>query len=372
MQSKVIAMYLPQFHEIPENSEFWGKGFTDWIGVKNAKPIIEGQIQPTVPLNNNYYDLSSTDVLRWQANLAKKYGVYGFGFYHYWFSSDKNLLQTPSENYLKNKDINLNFCFAWDNSSWVRTWSGIRGNDWAPTQDIAEKNEKTEKQQVLVEYKIGDIKDWRKHFDYLLPFFRDERYIKINNKPVFIIFNYDQDIDKMCENWNNWAREYGFSGIEFIFRLNLVHKVNTKYPVFNYEPSSAFDINLIHYGYLKIKKDLGLYKTPAIYDYEVIWKRIIKKAKRNKSNRIYHGALVKFDDTPRRGNKARIIRGASPDKFKYYMTKLLRISSSQNKRFVFLTAWNEWGEGAYLEPDTNDGYTYLEALKEAVKDSLTK
>ena len=171
MKTKVIAMYLPQYHEIEENSLFWGKGYTDWVGVKKAKPFLKNQIQPRIPLNNNYYDLSQVDTLRWQVNLAKKYGVYGFGIYHYWFNDEKNLLTKPAENLLANKDIEMPFFFAWDNTSWKRTWSKIPGNDWAPAQDNENKKLFENGKEILVEYVLGEKPEWEKHFNYLLPFF---------------------------------------------------------------------------------------------------------------------------------------------------------------------------------------------------------
>ena len=159
MNTKLFAMYLPQYHEIKENSEFWGKGFTDWVGVKAATPLFENHLQPRSPLNKNYYDLSIVDNVKWQASIAKKYGIDGFGIYHYWFNNDKNLLTKPAEIILENKDININYFFAWDNGSWKRTWSKIQGNDWAPNQD--EKINQSGP-QVLVEYILGTENDWKK------------------------------------------------------------------------------------------------------------------------------------------------------------------------------------------------------------------
>ncbi|MBQ0066894.1 MAG: glycoside hydrolase family 99-like domain-containing protein, partial [Phascolarctobacterium sp.] len=138
---KVIANYLPQYHRIPENDMWWGEGYTDWVATKNAKPLFEGHRQPRIPLDNNYYDLSDVNTIRWQAQLARKYGVYGFGIYHYWFNSNMQLLQKPAELLLKNKDIDINFMFIWDNSSWIRSWSNIKEcNDWAPKFDREQKN----------------------------------------------------------------------------------------------------------------------------------------------------------------------------------------------------------------------------------------
>ena len=152
MDIKVVAFYLPQFHTIPENDEWWGKGFTEWVNVKKAKPIFKGHRQPRVPLNDNYYDLSQTETIRWQADLANKYGVYGFCFYHYWFDG-KLLLEKPAELLLEHKDIPLRFCFSWANEPWARTWDG-------------------KQHQILMPQSYGEKKDWQRHFDYLLPFLK--------------------------------------------------------------------------------------------------------------------------------------------------------------------------------------------------------
>ena len=187
MPVKIIANYLPQFHVIPENSEWWGNNFTDWVAVKKAKPLFKWHNEPRIPLNNNYYSLDNPDSLKWQANLAREYGVYGFGIYHYWFSSSLNLLTKPAELILNNKDIDINFFFIWDNTSWKRTWSVIkRGNDWAPDFDNASSQNKNN--GILAELIYGEESDWEKPFNYLLPFFKDSRYIKIDNKPAFAFF----------------------------------------------------------------------------------------------------------------------------------------------------------------------------------------
>lgn len=179
-KTKVIAAYLPQYHETPENDLFWGKGFTDWIGVRNSTPQFAGHYQPTVPLNENYYDLSKVETIRWQTELAKQYGVCGFNIYHYWFKDGKKMLETPAENLLRQRDIAIEYFFTWDNSSWVRSWGNIRENVWAPAFDKHTSREK----ETLLEFSYGETNDWKTHFEYLLPFFLDDRYVKIQGKPV--------------------------------------------------------------------------------------------------------------------------------------------------------------------------------------------
>ena len=320
---KVIANYLPQYHTIPENDKWWGKGFTDWIAVKATEPAYEGHNQPRVPLNENYYSLDCADSIRWQASLAREYGIYGFGIYHYWFSSNQQLLQKPAELLLQNKDIDINFMFIWDNLT------------------------------------------WKKHYNYLLPFFKDERYIKKDNRPIFSIFQPRNDIEtlkKMTIYWNELAKKDGFDGIYFLSKDSVWPERlegKMKYAPFAPTSWSIFMEYKIKEFFAKKKKRIGF------YDYDKCWKNILTDAKKA-SRDTYLCGFVRYDDSPRRGNKARIILNESPKKFGEYMKKLMTISKKQNKEFVFLMAWNEWGEGAYLEPDTVDGNSYLEILKKVI------
>lgn len=370
MVPEIIAMYLPQYHSIPENDEFWGKDFTDWVTVKNAKPLYDGHQQPRVPLKGIYYDLSQKENVKWQAQLAKEYGVYGFGIYHYWFNNEKNLLTKPAQIILDNKDIDINYCYAWDNISWKRSWSNVKenGNAWAP---LIEKERSIEKgPSILIPYIIGTKEDWKKHYDYVLPFFKDSRYIKIDNKPVFIMFHKSEEILQMSDYWNELAIKDGFNGVKFVFRIDKNENVKgfEKKTSFRYEPiSSGWFVDSLWKRILnKLKRILRGEKRLRIYDYDKIWKKIIRNAKKMTSDDFIPCGFVAYDDTPRRGKKGIVIKNSTPQKFSKYLFKLMNIAKKQNRRFVFLTAWNEWGEGAYLEPDTVNKYDYLTALNEVI------
>lgn len=366
-KSKIIVNYLPQYHVIPENDKWWGKGFTDWEAVKNAKPLFKGHIQPKMPINGDYYFLDNPNEIRKQVKIARKYGIYGFGIYHYWFNSELQLLQKPAEIILQNKDININFLFLWDNATWKRTWSNVKhANDWSPQNDNPEKQTGT---GILAELIYGTKEDWKYHFDYLLPFFKDDRYIKIDNKPVFGFFqpiNNFETIKKMANYWDELAKENGFGGILCMTRDNY-NGLNLDYS-FRYTP--LVPTNKITYIKYKLK-DVIASKTGKIrfYDYDRCWQEILREAKKS-NNHTFLSGFVKFDDTPRRGNNGRVIQGSTPLKFEKYVKELINISTEQGKKFLFLTAWNEWGEGAYFEPDTDEGYAYLEALERAVKDEI--
>lgn len=368
---KIIANYLPQFHEIPENNRWWGKGYTDWIAVKNAKPLFEGHHQPEIPLHENYYSLDNTETIRWQAKLARENNIYGFGIYHYWFSSDLKLLEKPAEILLENKDIDINFMFIWDNSSWKRTWSNVRfGNDWAP--EYEGNSTVSGDNGVMAELKYGTEDDWEKHFMYLLPFFKDSRYIKVNNKPVFAFFSQNNKpnvLKQMCEHWSKLAQDHGFAGVVFIGKRNY-EKITIGDYDFNYEPLQNGWAAHSYVGRVYNKIKTKIYKSQHRlnqYDYDEIWNKIIRNAEKCTNPQLLYGGFVRYDDTPRRGINGTLVSGATSEKFNKYLSKLLAISQRQSKEFIFLTAWNEWGEGAYLEPDNENGCKYLEAIKSAMQ-----
>lgn len=373
MSVKVIANYLPQYHSIPENDAWWGKGYTDWVAVKKSTPLYEGHNQPRIPYNNNYYSLDDLDTVKWQAEIARKYGVYGFGIYHYWFNSQMHLLDKPVLILEENKDIDINYMFIWDNSTWKRTWSNVDfSNDWAPLYENEGSQINKQGTGILAELIYGDEKDWEKHFNYLLNFFNDSRYIKKDNKPVFAIYNQNNDVNtlnKMCDYWDKLAKQNGFDGVAIIGKTNNQSISFAEYS-FLYEPEwSGW---LWHNQFERVKNKLyvkkcNLQKAPIMYDYDKIYKKIIKNAKKNTDKNCYFSGFVSYDDTPRRGVNGKIVQGSTPEKFEIYIKKLIEISRNQGKDYLFITAWNEWGEGAYLEPDSKYEYAYLESLKKAIE-----
>lgn len=363
MKTKIIAWYLPQYHCIPENDEFWGEGFTDWVTVKKAHSLYKGHQQPRIPLNNNYYDLSIKSNIEWQAKLAKEYGIYGFGIYHYWFNNEKNLLTKPLEIIYDNKEIDINYFLAWDNANWKRSWSAIDGNAWAP---VADKNEETSKKSgILIPYILGKESDWENHYNHLRPYFKDERYIKVDNKPIFVILQYDENIEKMCHFWNVLSQKDGFNGMLFIYKNRRWFKWNEDVIRFNYEPhyNGWQNPSIWERRVEKLKKLLSIPHNKNSYNYDTIWKRIIENAKTSSPKELL-GAFVSYDDTPRRAEKGKYIKKVTPYKFKKYLSQLINISEEQGKEFIFITAWNEWGEGAYLEPDSIYKYDFLKVIKE--------
>jgi hypothetical protein len=360
MAKKIIALYLPQYHEIPENNEWWGVGHTEWESCKKATPKFAGHYQPKVPLDNNYYDLSDQSAQVEQAALAKKYGVFGFCYYHYWFEG-KLLLQLPAENMLKNPLINIPFCFSWANHSWVNK---------------IDKNGKKE----LITQTYGKEDDWIKHFNYLLSFFTDDRYIKINNKPVFIIYDtYTISCWESMRNiWIEMAKKAGFSGMYFVNTLKHERDIelSNKYNFdaqFEYQPTFSVAkrnrIDFTWYYYYKRVFMKDIIGKPSYYSYDKIWSRALTLTPNNNIT-TYLGAFVDWDITARWGDKGLAYKGATPLKFKKYLKQQIQRSKTMvDSEFIFVTAWNEWSEGAYLEPDTKHEFSYLEAVQEALQET---
>lgn len=372
---KVIAWYLPQFHETKENNEWWGEGFTDWVNVKKGRKFYKDQDQPRIPLNNNYYNLLQDDVKKWQIDLAKKYGVYGFCIHHYWFGG-KLLLEKPMEQFLANKDLDFPFCINWANEHWTTSWAGGT--------------------KVLIKQEYGVEKDWIEHFNYLLPFFKDDRYIKEDGKPLFVIFipQLIDCLEKMISCWQRLAKENGFPGLKIAYAnkgQNQSEMPNRLKNLFDYcidyQPAVVFsDLEKKGkrgmYGLIRTcwratgKKILtSLHIAPPNIpdklradDYNEIWKTILERNPEGKDN--IPGAIVNWDNTSRKGKRGSYFKNFSVESFYKYMKCLIlktKVEYKQDKIFIF--SWNEWAEGGYLEPDEKYGYTVLEALRQALIDT---
>lgn len=355
---KLISFYLPQFHEIPENNNAWGEGFTEWTNVRKSKPLYLGHNQPREPLNDNYYNLLDDGVLEWQAKLAEKAGIYGFCFYHYWFNG-RMVLEKPAEMLLKKTEINLNYCFAWANESWTKTWHGAGGN-----------------KEILIPQTYGDEEEWERHYNYFLPFFKDSRYIKEKNCPVLLIYRLRNitNFNQMIRYWNKRAKEDGFAGV-FIIAMNMCREHAYKSMWVNgavdFEPNMTKTIKLNEAPLFKPREKALLHNCFAIksIDYDLL-NRIMLETHHEKNH--FRTALVGYDDSPRRGVRAVVTKGANPRKFEKYLRRTIELSHKEGNEYVFINAWNEWGEGNYLEPDKRNGYAYLNAVRKCVNEDSTK
>lgn len=349
---KKFALYLPQYHEIPENNEWWGKGFTEWTNVKKAKPLFIEHVQPKHPLDDNYYVLDNVDVLKWQANLAKEYCIDGMIFYHYYFEN-KKLLEKPAELLLSDKSIDMKFFFCWANHSWKRSWEG--------------------KSTILIEQNYGDKNSWLEHFNYLLPFFRDQRYEKKNNKPLFMIFNpHFDERDEMFAYFDELCKENGFAGIHIIHTCNSYKQCVSALNIIKTRPYEctifARQPIIFERSYYKgisipriinyLRKRLNYPELLGVKKYD--GDKFVEKMKKTiiQNRDVCQGLFFEWDNTPRHGRRGYIITPLSRETFTGYMDLI------KESEYVFINAWNEWCEGMMLEPTEENGYKYLEWIKE--------
>lgn len=354
---KVICMYLPQYHEFKENSEWWGEGYTEWVAVKRAQPLFKGHIQPKVPIDGHYYDLvkEGVETLMHQAELANQYGVYGFSFYQYWFCG-RQLMEQPMELLLAHPEIPLRYQICWANESWTRTWYGLQS-------------------EVLMEQTYGGEKEWEQHFQYLLRFFQDERYIKIDNKPVFQIYR-TMDIEclpQMLAYFHKRAAEEGFDGI-YVVSGNTAGQLETRRNLidgyYNFEPGFTLKHHLSSIKKMQYNVSVFVRTMYNKISKKKVLERIIPAKwildsieRRSYDENEYPGLIVDWDNTPRRSYKGLLYKGTNPARFEQVLRTLKDKLKDREQDFIYINAWNEWGEGAHVEPDQETGYGYLEAIR---------
>jgi len=356
---KVYALYLPQYHRTEDNDKWWGVNYTEWDAVKAAKSLYAGHNQPNVPLNNNYYDLSdeSGSVWKWQADLARQYGIDGFCIYHYWFKNSKQELQKPMEILLNYKEIDINYFVCWANEPWKKTWYG---NNY----------------EILVDQDYGGIDEWKAHFEYLKDFFNDKRYVKIDNKPVIAIYKTAsiEMLSEMKKVWNSLARKIGYEGIYFIgaktafkqeTRKNLIDEEYLFEPAYTLHYQYPMTTNVKRILLRLLKKTRNKVSRTKILEQKESMPDLYKNIRLPDSNEVKcaFGICPGWDNTPRKQEKGCAFDGGSPDLFQNNLHKMLEDTNGSD--FIMINAWNEWGEGAYLEPDEKNGYAYLESIKKA-------
>lgn len=355
---RILATYLPQFHPIPENDEWWGKGFTEWTNVGKAKPLFKGHYQPRVPADLGYYDLRLPEVRQQQADMAREYGVEGFCYWHYWFGNGKRLLERPFNEVLASGKPDFPFCLSWANHSW---------------QDKQFSKEGTNR--MLIEQQYPGEKDYIDHFNTLLPAFLDKRYIRVDNKPLFQIYLPFEfpDIERFISTWQNLAKQNGLEGIHFVGHTLLedgYDKVLRK----------GFDaVNMVRmYHFYKHKYTLPeraymkmmrvWFKHGRIFDYSKLY--MYFSSNDDKRDNCYPTIIPNWDHSPRSGRKGNIFINSNPKVFKEHVKQVLSTVKEKKPehRIIFLKSWNEWAEGNYMEPDLKFKRGYLEALKEAMSE----
>lgn len=346
--TKIIAMYLPQYHIIKENDQWWGKGFTEWTNVKRATPLFEGHLQPRIP--QRYYDLSDPNEMLNQMKMARDYGVDGFAFYHYWFDG-RLLLEKPVEVLRNYESTPIDYCLCWANESWNRRWNN-------------------EEKEILIKQRYGGKKEWSEHYVYFSTFFKKKNYLKKNNCPIIIIYNKRviPCIKEMYELWDDLAKKEGYNGLHIIevHRSKLLFEVPFYgNAVMRFEPFATFH-EMPFYTRESISKGHWSSSQKKIYkviDYEKFCKLMIKQSGFSDENQ-YLGFFTGWDNSPRIGGRASLLfDNNTPDIFEKYFEVLFKNSICRNNEYLFINAWNEWGEGTFLEPDKEYGYGYLESIK---------
>jgi lipopolysaccharide biosynthesis protein len=381
-KARVLAYYLPQFHPIPENDEWWGPGFTEWTNVAKAKPRFKGHVQPRIPADLGFYDLRLPETREKQAELAKAAGIEGFCYYHYWFGNGRQLLERPFNEVVESGKPDFPFCLCWANHTWG-------GTTWTNASMKAEKH-------IFMEQTYPGEEDNKEHFYSLLQAFKDKRYITVDGKLLFAIydpFSFD-GVELFIKQWRELAEKNGLPGFHFVGLLqssSLASYMEAKRKNANTEDDvlervdrilkmgfdaivtdSKYRAQLLSKGVFRVAlhsfmtKKLGIDYTDR-YKQADINKHLFLEA--DKKENIYPTIFPNWDRTPRSNNDA-ILVDSTPEVFKDCLLKAQSIIDSKEPehRLVFMKSWNEWGEGNYVEPDLQYGRGYLNALKEALLD----
>lgn len=362
-KARVIAFYLPQYHPIPENDEWWGKGFTEWTNVGKAKSLFKGHYQPRVPADLGYYDLRMPEVREQQAKMAQEAGVEGFMYWHYWFGNGKRLLERPFNEVIESGKPEFPFCLGWANHSWyAKNWN----------------SSDSKKDKLLIEQVYPGDEDIVNHFYALLKAFKDSRYLTIDGKPIFMIYapSLIPDITKHIAIWNELAVKNDLKGIYFIGQArsnkdcekiislgfdavcragieDAANKISGKY------------INKILY---RIRKNINLKIIPLNkYKYSEIVENLLVPEIDVQPN-IFPSVVSNFDHTPRSGREGLVYIDSTPELFRKLLNKAIKLVGNKefDKRVVFLRSWNEWAEGNYVEPDLKFGKDYIHVLKDEI------
>jgi len=364
---RLIAFYLPQFHPIPENDRWWGKGFTEWTNVAKAKPLFRGHYQPHVPADLGFYDLRVPETRIAQAEMARDHGIEGFCYWHYWFAG-KRLLERPFNEVLHSGEPDLPFCLAWANQSWTGVWHG------SP-------------ETILIEQTYPGMEDYQAHFYALLEAFGEDRYLRIGGKAAFVIFSpYGlPDAKRFTDCWRDLAVRSGLDGMYFIaiaarswpfeehgFDAAIVDNLGAMLAGSRAQPLSRVD---------RICRKLTGKSTqdwrrrdrsiPVLYEYKDAIRGALLPLTDDANQ--FPCVIPNWDNTPRSGARGVVLHNSTPDLFRSHLCQAIAEVADRelDKRVIFVKSWNEWAEGNYLEPDQRFGKGYLEAIKDAVMAQAT-
>ena len=386
MKARVIAYYLPQFHPIPENDAVWGPGFTEWTNVAKAKPLFKGHYQPRIPADLGFYDLRLPEVREQQAQMARKAGVEGFCYWHYWMGHGRQLLQRPFEEVLASGKPDYPFCLAWANHDWTtKTWN--RGKSIVRTADSV----------YIAKQEYPGDEDYIRHFNYVLPAFRDHRYITVDGKPIFLIFDpyHFTDVTHFMELWRKLAAENGLAGIYFVAIGNSTSTVHRRDDgtiervMPNLESSAEVYNNFLALGFDGVNS-FGKSRAEMIYSgkYQRLVRVLINKmlpvtptskldypkvirhffSPEDSWENVFPTIMPQWDRAPRSNIADGIYVNATPEHFRTHIEDALKVIENKrhDHKILFLRSWNEWGEGNYVEPDLKYGTGFLDSLKQTL------
>jgi lipopolysaccharide biosynthesis protein len=351
--ARVIAFYLPQFHPIPENDEWWGPGFTEWRNVAKARPLYRGHYQPHIPGDLGFYDLRVPETRRAQGDLAKAYGLEGFAYWHYWFAG-RRILERPFQEVLDMKEPDFPFCLAWANQSWTGVWHGLSD-------------------KILIEQTYPGPADYTAHFNAVLPAFADGRYITIDAKPLFYVFQPTglPDARQFTDQWRELAVKAGFKGLYLVGEMSLASTPGDWGFDAAVDTSSALRLVTWHpwrrpFARLKWERKRFL-RRPTIVQYEDVCESFVTNRIGGTPHVDRHPSLLPgWDNTPRSGLNGLVLHGSTPELFRRQVQQAIRAGTQapMEHRLIFLKSWNEWAEGNYMEPDIRFGRGYLEVLRD--------
>ena len=348
----VVALYLPQYHPIPENDEWWGKGFTEWTNVTKAKPLYRGHQQPNLPADLGFYDLRVPESRLAQTEMARAHGVDAFCYYHYWFGDGRRLLQRPFEEVLRSGEPDFPFMLCWANQTWAGVWHGLEG-------------------RVLIEQRYPGRHDAEAHFKAVLPAFLDARYLRVSGQPAFMVYRPTElpDPRAMLDQWRQMARDAGLPGVYFIAEHDDPH----------WDAAAlGFDAFVNMRGLQRRRawvpwsqpvtklrnRLLDKLKQPTVLDYANLADYFVPP---KASELAIPCVMPNWDNTPRSGVRGLVLEGATPARFGDQMDRALRRAAVRcaPDNFLFVKSWNEWAEGNHLEPGQRHGHGFLQALSAA-------
>lgn len=365
MKPTIIAFYLPQYHPIKENNEWFGEGFTEWTNVGKAKPLFKGHYQPRVPADLGYYDLRVPEVRVKQAELAKEAGITAFCYYHYWFGNGRIIMEKPLWEMVHSGTPDFPFCLCWANHNWAK-------KEWNP-------DSKSLRQQPLLQMEYPGLEDAEALFQYLLPAFKDPRYLRIDGRLPYMILDVKKItyFEDMKRRWNELAQENGLP--EFFFISYTTNKADFQDPTFKKTDATALDLirnielrenfsrRALILNYYRNKIGAILKRPQFVYNYSEALKYLLD-ASCNDDDKI-PVIVPNWDWSPRRGAGGLIFKDSTPELFKKHVNQALSLikNKPRSKQILILKSWNEWGEGNYMEPDLKFGKGYIKALKEALQ-----